>query len=438
MSIFSAMQSGVSGLFANATKVSKISDNIANSNTVGYKRTFADFVTTRAATDVISSNTSAPSSVKSVIKTNINTQGNILTTGVDTDLSVTGNGFFAVGRNPNEIDPSGFSLTRAGSFRPDEDGNLVNSAGKYLYGFKFDNQGNLGVLDRTSFNSLQSVNIKEVEMIGNGTTFMTFNGNLPAQETGPATTGTPFQSSAEYFSPLGTSDRLIFNWTPTATPNQWTLSVDDNAGNNFGSVDVTFNDSGASAGSPQSWSNIVNSSTAPANFTFDPATGQATITIDNGTTPQVLEVNLGAPGDFTGITQFAGDYTTQQIDKDGAAAGKLSSVEINDDGIVYGVFNNGARKALYQVPLATLTNPNGLSPADGNTFRVTQEAGSFRLVDSNSGFAGNINSGTLERSNVDIAEELTSLIETQRAYSSNAKIITTSDEMLEETTRIKR
>lgn len=438
MSIYSAMQSGVSGLFANAEKVSKISDNIANSNTVGYKRSFADFVTSRASSSINSSNMSAPAGVKSVVKTNISTQGNILTTGVATDISITGEGFFTVARNPNETDSSGFSLTRAGSFRPDEDGNLVNSAGKYLHGFKYDNQGNLGVLDRTSFNTLKAVNIKEVEMIGDGTTFMTFNGNLPAQETGSATTGVPFQSSAEYFSPLGTSERLIFDWTPTTTDNTWTASVSDSAGNNFGTADVTFHDSGANAGSPQTWFNITNNATAPNAFALDPTTGQATVTIDNGAAPQEINVNLGSPGDFTGITQFSGDYTTQQIDKNGAAAGKLASVEISDDGTVYGLFNNGAKRALYQVPLATLTNPNGLTPRDGNTFGVTKDAGSFRLVDSNSGFAGKINNGTLERSNVDIAEELTSLIETQRAYSSNAKIITTSDEMLEETTRIKR
>lgn len=440
MSIFSAMQSGVSGLFANAQKVSKISDNIANSNTVGYKRTFTDFVTSTAATTTISAGASIPSGVRTVVKSEIGTQGNIMNTGVATDLSITGDGFFVVGLSANETNPSNFSLTRAGSFRPNENGFLVNSAGLYLHGFKYDNNGDLGLLDRNGFGNLKSVNIKEVEMIGDGTTFMTFNGNLPAQETGPGSVGTPFQSSAEYFSPLGESQRVVFDWVPTAVDDNWELTIANEAGDVFGSVGVNFHNSGSLAGSPNLWTLDTTTATLPPpnGIALDPATGIVTLTIDNGTVPQTLDIELGAPGEFTGITQFAGDYTTQQIDKNGSAAGNLASVEITEEGIVFGVFSNGARKALYQVPLGVVTNSNGLSPSDGNTYKLTQYSGSFRLIDSNNGFSGKINSGTLERSNVDIAEELTNLIETQRAYSSNAKIITTADEMLEETTRIKR
>ena len=440
MSIYSAMQSGVSGLFANAQKVSKISDNIANSNTVGYKRTFTDFVTSTVANTTISSGTSIPSGVRAVVKSEISTQGNIMNTGVATDLSITGEGFFIVGKNPNESNPINFGLTRAGSFRADESGNLVNSAGQFLHGFKYDNDGNLGLLDRNGFGSMQAVNIKEVEMIGDGTTFMTINGNLPAQETGPGSSLTPFQSSAEYFSELGESERIVFDWSPTTTDDSWELTLSDEAGGIYGTVEVSFHNSGPLAGAPLMWNLNAATATLPAPnaISLDPATGIVSLTINNGTIPQTLDIELGAPNEYTGITQFAGDYTTQQIDKNGSSAGSLSSVEITEEGTLYGVFSNGARKSLYQIPLGIVTNPDGLSPADGNTYKLTQYSGSFRLTDSNTGFTGKINSGTLERSNVDIAEELTSLIETQRAYSSNAKIITTADEMLDETTRIKR
>lgn len=442
MSIYSAMQSGVSGLFAQAQKVSKISDNIANANTVGYKRSFTDFVTSTASSigsgAAVGANTTFPAGVRAVIRSEINRQGNVMNTNSATDLSITGRGFFVVGKNPDSNLESNFMMSRAGSFTLNEDGYLVNSAGYYLHGFKYNSDGELGLVDTNGFGDLEAINIGNIAMIGAATTTMTISGNLPAQETGLATPGNPFISSAEYFTPLGVSERIVMEWQPSTNPNEWTMTVTDQDGNTYGSVDVVFNDSGASAGSPQTWQNVTNLATAPNGFAFDTATGVATITVNNGATPQNIEISLGATGTFTGITQFAGDYTPQQITRDGAMAGALSRVEITEGGVLYGVFDNGSRKALYQIPLGDVTNPDSLMQTDGNAYRLTQQAGAFRLMTANTGSTGTINSGTLERSNVDIAEELTLLIETQRAYSSNAKIITTADEMLDETTRLKR
>jgi len=434
MSISNAMQSGVAGLFANSHKLGRIADNIANANTVGYKRSFVDMVSLTATG---AGSKAVQSSVRSVERTEVDRQGSPLATATATDLAVVGGGFFVASKDPLGAQSSDFVLTRAGSFRPNEDGYLVNSAGYHLFGFPYGADGSLTVGDRNSFSSLQAVKVGDVAMTGSPTTTIGFSGNLPAQQTGLAVPPSAFVSSKEFFSPLGVSQRLNFNWQASATPNTWTLSVTDPAGTTYGSVDVEFNDSGPNAGSPATYSNVVNSALPPALFAFDPLAGRATLTIDNGTVPQVIDVDFGAPGSFTGITQFAGDYAPS-MSGDGAASGSLTRVEFADNGTMYGVFDSGVRKALFQIPLGSVANPNGLGRADGNAFRLTKEAGEFALRDAKSGNMGYVASGSLERSNVDIAEELTSLIETQRSYSSNAKTVQTADEMMEETTRLKR
>lgn len=163
-----------------------------------------------------------------------------------------------------------------------------------------------------------------------------------------------------------------------------------------------------------------------------------TLTLDNGTTPQTITMALGAPDSFDGLTQFSGDYTPMTVEADGSESGTLTRVEFDEFGDVWGVFDNGTRKALYAIPLATFANPNGLETSNNSTFHVSNTSGSFYLGAAGSGETGTLTSGGVESANVDIAEELTSLIQRQRAYSSNAKIITTADEMLNETVNLKR
>lgn len=429
------MQSGIRGLQAQAIKVSKISDNIANANTVGFKRSFVDLVTVTSASNGAAS---FPAGVKAEVNNAITKQGAFSSTSSETDLSVAGAGFFVVAKQPNEPIEANYMLTRAGSFTPDADGFLRNSAGMYLHGFQHRDDGTLGMVDRSSFADLKAVNVKDVNMQSSSTTEMSITGNLPAQEAGNAVPGAAFISSTEYYTPLGEKDKLSFSWQPTTNNSEWELTLSDGAGTDYGEVTVEFNNSGPNAGSPSVWSGATNLAAAPSNFTFDPATGQATLTIDNGTTPQTFTIDMGAPDSYGGMTQFAGDYTPQEVSRDGTSAGALVRTQIEKDGTVLGVFDNGLRKALYQIPLGDVRNPNGLSVDDGNNYRLSKDAGSFTLKNANEGSAGAISANSLELSNVDIAEELTGLIETQRAYSSNAKIITTTDEMLEETTRLKR
>lgn len=431
MSISSAMQTGVSGLLANSTAVGNISDNIANANTDGFRRSFSQMVTN-------TSSGSSPEGVRAQETTDVQTAGALRATNSTTDMAIAGDGFFVVTQNVDETVETNYYLTRAGSFVPDEDGNLVNAAGYYLAGYQYLDDGTLGPVSTSSFTDLTTVNVNDVAMSGSPTTSISVAGNLPSQETGITEPGDPFVSSTEFYSPLGAAERVIFSWQPNTRANEWTLTVSDEGGTDYGTVDVTFNDSGTNPGSPASYTNVTSLVSSPAGFAVDSTTGIITLTVDNGTTPQIIEIDLGAPDTFDGITQFAGDFTPQEFDTNGSEAGTLVRVEIDDNGDLYGVFDNGARQTLYQIPVGVVTNPNGLIAEDGNAYSLSKSAGQFSLTEAGTNSSGTISAGMLESSNVEIAQELTDLIRIQRAYSSNATIITTADEMLEETTRLKR
>ena len=433
MSLTSALQTGVSGLGANSTAVGGISENIANANTVGYKRSFSQMVTTTASQGT-------DKGVLSVIAEEMLTvysAGGLIATNSSTDLAVSGTGFFVVSESPNEPNQANYYLTRAGSFLPDADGNLVNAAGYYLSGFPYDGDGVLQSIDRSSFASMQTVNIGAITLAADGTSTIDASGNVPSQATGSATPGAPFVTSSEFFTPLGQIERLNLSWQPSSTRNQWTVSIADSDSNALGSFDVTFSDSGSTAGAPSAYSNATNLATAPAAFAMDTATGNVTLTLNNGTTPQTINMSFGEIGSFSGMTQFSGDFS-QSYDRDGSSLGELVRTEFDDAGTIYGVFDNGNRRPLYEVPLGVVDNPNGLGERAGNAYQTTVNSGSFQALTATGGRVGVINSGALESSNVDIAQEMTDLIRFQRAFSTNASVVTTVDEMMEETTRLKR
>jgi flagellar hook protein FlgE len=422
MSISSALQNGVSGLRANSTRVESISSNIANASTVGYRRTFSEFVTQNTG--------STQAGVLTDVRAAVSANGNLRGTGRETDFAVQGEGFFVVSRNPNDPVESNYFLTRAGSFAPDQNGNLRNAAGYYLGGFPTDPSGETGPVSSTSFRDLRTVNVSSYQIPGSPSTRIEMAGNVPAQETGQATPGTPFNSTLRYVDQLGGGGELNLSWQPGATGSEWTVTVSDAAGTDYGSATVTFNDSGANAGSPASY--------VSNGLPIDPATGVVTLSIAGGTTPQPLEIALGTPGTFDGMTQFSGDYSPPVFEDNGTETGSLMRAEMSETGILFGVFDNGQRRALFEVPLANVVNPDQMRSVDGNAYVATRDSGAVTLSSAMSGNVGSVAAGALEGSNVDIAQELTDLIQTQRAYASNAKIITTSDEMLDETLRIKR
>lgn len=432
MSISQSMQTGVSGLAAQAASVSKIASNISNTGTIGYKRTFVDMVTT-------TSGGNAAAGVKAVDGAQIGKAGITISTSSPTDYAIDGQGFFLVSKNPNDPVESNYFLTRAGNFSPDSNGNLRNAAGYYLAGFPTDADGNVGGVDYSSVASVRTVNVTGSTVSAAASTEASVRGNLPARDTGTGQATAPFEATMRYVNQLGGVERLRISWQASDTaPNTWTATISGQDGTVFGSVETTFFDSGATPGAPASFTGAADPALgAPAAFTANPD-GTVTITLDNAAVPQTITLSLGSVGGYDGITQFDDDFTPQVFDVDGSEATSLASTDFDEDGTIWGVYENGDRRALYKIPVATVTNPDGLRAQNGNVYSVSRDSGDMVLNIAGSGSAGGIKNYLLEQSNVDVAKELTDLIQVQRAYSSNAKVIMTADEMLQETTNIKR
>lgn len=433
MSIGSALQTGVNGLRAQATKLATVSDNIANSSTVGYKRSTAQF-----STLVINSGSSSSYTAGGVttnIRTEVSKAGTILASDAVTDLAIAGNGFFAVSQ---QADGSGAALTRAGSFRADQFGNLVNTGGYFLQGFALNPDGTYtnGAPSLTTFDSMETVNISSIQGSARPTTTIGYAGNIPAGTAGP------FQAGVQYFDEFGGNQTLTLNWVPNGAPgsNIWDLEVwaGPVGGTQITAINgIDFTGTTFTAGTPD-FPAAAPGAIAPG-YTitaWDEATGSVTIQLP-GPAAQEITLSLGDEGGLNGITQFGGDFTPQ-TNIDGSALGELQRVDIEEDGTLVAIFDNGEVRPVYQIPLADVINPEGLTPQDGNAFTLSADSGDLRVAIAGTNNIGSISAGALEGANVDVAEELTTLIETQRAYSSNATVVQTADEMLEEITRIGR
>ena len=157
-----------------------------------------------------------------------------------------------------------------------------------------------------------------------------------------------------------------------------------------------------------------------------------------GIDAQSITLDFGGANSAGGFTQYDSPSNLGSTNVNGSAFGNFASVDVDEDGFVFAKFTNGIVRKIYQIPVATFTNPDGLEAQAGGTFTVTPESGAYTLTRPGLGTAGKIASSTLESSNVDLATEFTSLITTQRAYSASSKIITTADEMLDEAIRMKR
>ncbi|MDJ0390359.1 flagellar hook-basal body complex protein [Roseomonas sp. E05] len=488
MTAINALRTSTSGLNAQAQKLAGISNNIANSSTVGYKRVDTQFES--LVLEGTSSGATALAGTAAHNRVEISKVGQVQSTGIDTDIAVNGNGFLVV----NEESASGgkYLATRAGSFRPDANGNLVNAAGYYLQGVQLGADGlPVGNMGDNNLESLTTVNISNTSVASSPTTQMTFWANLPSAETAyasPPPDENSFVSSVDYYDALGTSQTLTYRFTPvvpattgTDNTNQWILQVFDSATGSsteatgtdhlVGSVQLEFWPASAGANlagtlksvsddtttytsdgtgasttaasttvlDPATWGQ---SGTTDAKGLYDPKTGKLTLKVGAGTTglgtTTDLPISIGPLDSISGVTQLAGSYTPVKVEKDGSAFGLLERVSVQDDGKVIATFSNGQSRAIYQLKLAVFPNADGLNPVRGDAYEMSREAGAVRLLTAGEGAAGTTSGGALESSNVDIGTELTNLIETQRAYSSNASVVRTADQMLEEATNLKR
>jgi flagellar hook protein FlgE len=243
---------------------------------------------------------------------------------------------------------------------------------------------------------------------------------------GAPVTGATFSSAVQIFDSLGNAHDLVIQYTKVDT-NTWSIDISDPV---LASSGVT---SGTVAAATR---NIVfNGDGTPATITFPPVAISAWTT---GAVNSTVTMNMGTANQTNGVTQFAGQFSLTSVDQDGARYGGFVGVNIGDDGIVTALFDNGEQLQVYQLPIVMFANPNGLEARNGNAYGQTDRSGDIILQRANAGGAGVVASSALESSNVDLAEEFTKMITTQRAYSASAKIITTADDMLEELIRIRR
>ncbi|MDT0681667.1 flagellar hook-basal body complex protein [Roseicyclus sp. F158] len=433
MTISSSLNAGVAGLAANANRLATISDNIANSATYGYKRVQTDFHSVVTSTG--GSKYSA-GGVRATTMRMIDQSGSTVTTANPTDVAIRGNGFIPVTDvNSIGLDGTGFvtRLATTGSFRLDDEGFLRTESGTVLMGIPADANGQVPDYPRDSSTALRPIQVSQNQLIGSPTTRLSLGVNLPATDTMAGASGMARNATVEYFDNLGISQTLSITMTPTVpaagASNEWTVTIGDSAqgGATVGEYVLTFDDSRGNGGQLLS----VSTTTGGA---YDPATGTAPVTVASGD----IDIDFGAIGGDPVITQLSNIYAPLSISKNGSPVGNMTGIEIDSQGFLVANFDVGISRRLYQIPLVDIGNPNALQAGDNQTYSPTAESGGFFLWNAGDGPTGKLISGALEQSSTDVAGELTDLIQTQRAYSSNAKVIQTVDEMLQETTNIKR
>ncbi len=559
MSLFGAMTSGVSALGAQSGAMGAIADNIANVNTVGYKNAKVAFQT--LVTKQASSTMYSAGGVQARPRNSVDVQGLLQPSVSETDLAISGDGFFVVNaaKQPGARDQYLFS--RAGSFTKDADGFLRNTAGYYLQAWPTDADGNV-ILPPGSAAALtnenvispdfmQTVDLNRVAVNAEETSEISIGFNLPSN----AAIGDNHALDVQFFDTLGNTNAVAFSLTKSAT-NQWDLAVEpptgaavvtlyDKVGNATRSVGqlefVGIPDVGESVVIGGTTYNFVAGATAPgannvqvdggrnlaqivgslrdevnldlagvasakpnnaavllltgdaANIAVDPngvsAGGQpatkqtapfvvdarvntapafifngdgfpATITSErmsvrgfeagaadmddvdlNGdgiVDVSRIDLKFGADNGADNLNQYGGEFLPGAIQQNGSPFGTFTDVAIREDGVIEAIFKNGARRPIYRLPIATFSSPDGLQSRNGNVYNATENSGDPTLREADSGPAGKVVANALEGSTVDIGEEFTNMIVTQRAYSAATRVISTADDMLDELIRIKR
>lgn len=436
MSLFGALTTAISGLNAQSRALGHVSDNVSNSQTVGFKRVDTGFVNflTQSSND-----SHSPGSVIARPDYTNAVQGTIEQSEDPLALAIGGQGFFSVAAargtaNGRPVFDERQFFTRAGDFRLDRDGFMVNGSGYYLQGWPADSAGNP---DRTTLAAIQ-VNQQVFNPIA--TTRMELAANLP-----PTAPAAPVSAQMQAYDTLGTRHIVNLSFTQTA-PNVWSMAIDvpsDIAAPARGTAEIRFGAGGppvvaaAPDGTIAGFGAVTGSVTAAAAATGDPA--DITFNADFGQGAQTMTLNLGAFAEARGLTQFtASTFSVRNQTQDGVPLGSYAGLSMRENGDVAVNYDNGQSRVVARVPLVAFSDPDKLQRLDGQAFMRTVESGEARVTDASSNGVGKLVTGSLERSNVDIATEFTKLIVAQRAYTANTRLVTASDELLQETINMRR
>ena len=436
MSMSATMNAGIAGLAANATRLATISDNIANSGTNGYRRMETSFHSMVLGDSVGSRGTYTAGGVRTTTMRLIDEGGQLASTRNSTDLAINGRGFLPVtslqGARANQGDMP-LMLTTTGSFRFDSDGYLRDTADNVLLGVKANADGTIPSFSRNSIDGLQPVRMTETQHAPLATSQIDMQLNLPASATLPDMDPVSNELALDYVDNTGLRRNMDVTFTPNITPpdhsNSWTLSIqvpgDDTP---IAEYELSFGSDNDDGGLLTAVTDLGGS---PA---YDADTGTVTLDLDG----QEISLGIGRLLDPEGMTQHSTSFNPYRIEQNGFAKSDLLGVKVTEDGLVQAIYDQGQVRTLFKVPLVDVPNPNGLTSLNDQAYRLSTDSGNFLLWSAGEGPTGTIVGNALEQSATDIAEELTGLIQTQRAYSSNAKVIQTVDEMLQETTNLKR
>ncbi len=391
----------LSGLNAAQTDLKVTGNNIANASTAGFKKGRTEFADVYAvAFEGISSIATGNGVSVAAVSQNFS-QGNIDFTERNLDVAVSGQGFFVLS------DSSGQSFSRAGAFNIDRNGNVVNQQGQRLQIFPAISGGgfNTGVLS--------DLQLSTSDGPPQATTQITATLNLSASDSVPTTT--PFDpndpisfnnsTSTVIYDSLGTAHTSTLYYVKSAVANQWDTYqyIDGNvvASGGVSPISVTFNQDGTING--------------PTNIAYD--------AVPSGTGALPIQTSL----DYANSTQFGSPFAVNGLSQDGFATGRLSGIDIDDEGVVFARFTNGQSSALGKVALANFPNVGGMRQLGNTSWAQTFESGDLILGEANTASFGLVQSGALEASNVDIAASLVNLITAQRNFQANAQVISAAD-----------
>ncbi len=416
MSLFGVMRTGVSGMNAQSSKLGTVADNIANSSTVGYKRAASEF-----SSQVLSNGSGSYNSggVKAKTVYAISEKGSFSYTTSGLDLAIDGAGFFLVDNGDGNI-----GMTRAGAFVVDSSGYLINTAGYYLQGYPIDASGNIAsVANGTA--GLERVNVSQSQLEATATDQGLIWANVPAKAS------------------VVTGDTAGMNTAASTYTSKTSITTYDNLGGEV-TLDIYYTKV-ADTGTASDWEVAVYDASEAATgggfpYTAGPLS-TTTLTFD-GTNGKLAaasptSVTVGIPGgatvdlDLSGMTSLKEDFIVTEVATNGNPPSAMESVEFDKDGVLYGVYANGARRALYKIPVANVASPDQLTPISGNVYQTSLNSGDMIVGFAGEGGMGIIEVGAREDSNVDLASELTSMIESQRTYTANSKVFQAGSELLE-------
>jgi flagellar hook protein FlgE len=409
-----SLYSGISGLKSNTSAMSVIGDNIANVDTTGFKASRVSFANIFSS----SLNRTGLEVGRGVVLNGVNPQweaGSLENTNSATDLSVNGTGMFIVNDPATNIS----YYTRAGQFQWDEDGNLTTLDGFIAQGYTIGTDGTVG--------TIQDISLPNGTSEPNATENFAFGINLDSD----AEDGDAFTSSITTYNSLGSEVILdvVFEYDDANTRWNWTVDVDPTTASCATTGYIGFDTDGTL-------------DTAATTATNVDADGNPVLQVTGLTGADDMDITwayLDSAGDSDGsITGYSAESTKTSQSQDGYPSGSLQSVSVDEDGYFTGVYSNGSMIPFAQLALADFASYSGLSKMGSNLYAESTESGQALVAPPNTASLGSVAPSTLEMSNVDLATEFVEMITTQRAYQANSKVITTSDEILQELINLKR